>query len=62
MAEPMDMEEQIALFRLYADKDCIACRGGGHSYNFTVTGEIPLRGGTQEWIEPCWCLDLLIQE
>lgn len=50
MAESMDMKKQIALFKKYRDKDCIAC-SEGHSYNLD----------TYE-IEPCWCLNLLIEE
>ena len=64
MAESMTIDQEIALYKEYSDKDCTACHGGGHSYDFTVTNNLDgsLLGGEQKYIEPCWCLDLLIQE
>jgi len=62
LAEPLDVDGQIALYKEYADKNCIACQGQGHSYNSTVTNDIPLRSGEQSWVESCDCLTTLIRE
>jgi|TARA_R100001530_G_C4321425_1_gene155949 hypothetical protein len=51
LAKPMEYEQEIALYREYADKGCTACHGGGHSHDFNTDS-----------IEPCWCLNLLVKE
>ena len=44
MAESKDVDEQIALFKKYRDKDCTTC-SEGHSYDFV-----------EQYVEPCECL------
>ena len=44
LAESMDIQEQIVLFKQYRDEDCTAC-SEGHSYDFET-----------QYVEPCWCL------
>ena len=47
LAESMDIDEQITLFKKYRNKDCTAC-SEGHSYDFV-----------EQYVEPCECLKVV---